>query len=364
MLSDAVASSCQVASLINQAGTVVVPSSTSLTFAAMELGGNLDARLTAVIADGKSALAWPMAGYVYFVIRKNDHVGDCDRRKAAMQFLYQFYYSTAIRSMSSRLGFSPLPDFIRDIVVQRLVSTARCTNGEYALASFLKTSYQLVVPSDFSPAWMTYLDAFVTINASIAWNITQNRDSAALWDAFSDNPSRYVGALTLFSGRQEKINAYGNPSIFSVSFADVAIVLLYNIPSLTSRSAILRVTPDILAGIFSGSIRYWNHTLIKQANLENQAYLPYAPITVIARTDASDTSSLFIRYLALKSPSFCQRYGITSDFIRGTVNFASAIPSESFIGATANSQVDTAVAYTVNSIGFYLNSYAPTSASA
>ena len=123
VLTDAMNSYLKMADLINKAGVVIAPSSYSVASAIMDKGGNLNDRMEATLADSSSVNAWPIAGLTYFVIRKNHHIGSCDRRKAAMTYLYKYYYSTTVKQIALRLGYATLPDFIRDTVVTKLIDT-------------------------------------------------------------------------------------------------------------------------------------------------------------------------------------------------------------------------------------------------
>ena len=88
--------------------------------------------------------------------------------------------------------------------------------------------------------------------------------------------------LTSVSSREEKEKYFGNGTgLITAAFAQVAVALLYRLDALSSVSSVpLRVTPEILAGIYSGSIAYWNDTKIQRANLENSALLPHKKIKV------------------------------------------------------------------------------------
>ena len=136
-MTDAKASGLPLARLINRAGNVVSASGSSVTYAVMELGGNLNSRLNALLVDGASDNVWPLTGYSYFLIRTNTHLGSCDERKAAMKFLYNFYYSYAVTEIALTLDYATLPGFIRNIVVSKLVNSAKCSTGEYALAQYM-----------------------------------------------------------------------------------------------------------------------------------------------------------------------------------------------------------------------------------
>ena len=53
-----------------------------------------------------------------------------------MKYLYNFYYSTAVKEMAQELGFATLPDIVRDIVVKKLIDVTQC-NTNYINISLL-----------------------------------------------------------------------------------------------------------------------------------------------------------------------------------------------------------------------------------
>jgi phosphate ABC transporter phosphate-binding protein len=77
------------------------------------------------------------------------------------------------------------------------------------------------------------------------------------------------------------------------------VVPIYNLPGLGRT---LRLTPEILAGIYSGTIRNWNDPRIREAN--RGARLPSAPISVIHRSDGSGTTFVWTGYLSRVSPAW------------------------------------------------------------
>ena len=89
-----------------------------------------------------------------------------------------------------------------------------------------------------------------------------------VWKSFDAQPSLYGGAFTLFCSAQERLDKYTDPLVFSYAFANVAVVPLYHLDAFTAlSSAPLKITAQILVGIYTGTIVYWNdppptHTLI------------------------------------------------------------------------------------------------------
>ncbi len=71
-----------------------------------------------------------------------------------------------------------------------------------------------------------------------------------------------------------------------------AVVLAYNLPEVKDT---LSLSPDVLAGIFLGTITKWNDPKI--AAINKGVKLPSTAIMIAHRTDASGTSNIFTTYL-------------------------------------------------------------------
>ena len=84
----------------------------------------------------------------------------------------------------------------------------------------------------------------------------------------------------------------------------VGIVPIYNLPGITHE---LRFTPEMLAGIYLGTIRRWNDPAITVINPESS--MPNRPIAVIYRGEPSGTSYIWTDYLSKVSPEWKNRVG-------------------------------------------------------
>jgi phosphate transport system substrate-binding protein len=84
--------------------------------------------------------------------------------------------------------------------------------------------------------------------------------------------------------------------IVHVPMAVVAVAVTYNVPGLNRP---LKLTADVIAGIFLGRISQWNDPLLVALNPTEK--LPPLPITVIRRSDGTGTSYIFSRYLETAS---------------------------------------------------------------
>jgi phosphate transport system substrate-binding protein len=113
------------------------------------------------------------------------------------------------------------------------------------------------------------------------------------------------------------------------------VVPIYNLPSLERT---LNFTPQVLAGIYLGTIRRWNDPRIAQAN--RGAHLPDAEIAVVHRSDGSGTSYVWTSYLSLVSPEW------------KAAGFGARVIWPVGVGASGNDGVADLVNKTPNSIGY------------
>ena len=77
------------------------------------------------------------------------------------------------------------------------------------------------------------------------------------------------------------------------------IVLAYNLPGVNGE---LKLPRDVYADIFAGVIKRWDDTRIRDAN--PGVTLPHLDIVLVARLDASGTTSVFTEHLAAIKPNW------------------------------------------------------------
>src|SRR5690606_30274502 len=80
--------------------------------------------------------------------------------------------------------------------------------------------------------------------------------------------------------------------------------VVYHIPGVGDG---LKLSPDVLAGIFLGEIERWNDPRIQDLNPDLQ--LPDLAIAVARRADGSGTTYTFSDYLSSVSPQWEERVG-------------------------------------------------------
>jgi ABC-type phosphate transport system substrate-binding protein len=361
VLTDAMTSSLPIARLINKAQSTVTASAASVAFALMGEGGNLDSNFNALLMDSYSTNAWPITGFSYYIIRSSTHIGSCSRRKAAMKYLYHYYHDNAVNEMAANLGFATIPAFIRDTITSKLVSTVRCNDGQYALSQFSINPTNITVSSVFEPMIRRYLSIYNGVDTSTKWNLVSLNYSPLVWTDFIRAPNTVSGVFTMFNGRAQKLKYLSNPDISSFAFGHIALVFIYHLDTFSSCTATpLRITNDVLIGIFTGKISSWNDSMIQDANREHKVCLPNQEISVIIQSNPSEAASMLLRYFTLTSPTFSQSLGDDKEALHH-FDFSTVIPSHRLKFVPGNKFADSAVISKDSSFGFYLQVSSPNS---
>lgn len=115
-----------------------------------------------------------------------------------------------------------------------------------------------------------------------------------------------------------------------------SVVLTYNIKGIGNG---LKLTPEIISGIYLGKIRNWNDRAIKAANPKLK--LPNQPIVVVHRSDGSGTSYIFTNYLSSVSSEWKDKVGA-----------GKSVDWPAGIGGKGNAGVAALVNQTAGAIGY------------
>lgn len=121
---------------VRTAHSVVAPSISAVEYAVAERGlsFNVPGRLTADLTGATGTSAWPAAGYTYLVVRtRTDIFADCNLRRELVLFWEWFYTDPVPRNLARLNGFAPLPEMVREVVVDALIDDVQCSDGSQAL---------------------------------------------------------------------------------------------------------------------------------------------------------------------------------------------------------------------------------------
>lgn len=121
------------------------------------------------------------------------------------------------------------------------------------------------------------------------------------------------------------------------------VVLVVNIENV--KTGELKLTPETLANIYLGKIKYWDDASIKKNN--PNLNLPHAEISVVYRADGSGTTAIFTHYLSKISQEW-----------KNSVGEGKQVKYPIGIGAKGNEGVAGFIKSSENSIGYVEFTYA------
>jgi phosphate transport system substrate-binding protein len=121
-----------------------------------------------------------------------------------------------------------------------------------------------------------------------------------------------------------------------------SVGITYNVPGVEQA---LKLTPEVLAGIYLGEITRWNDARLTRLN--PGVPLPARDILVVHRSDGSGTTYIFSEYLSAVSPAWKQRVGA-----------GKALSWPVGLGAKGNEGVTGQVKQTEGGIGYVEQAYA------
>ncbi len=90
--------------------------------------------------------------------------------------------------------------------------------------------------------------------------------------------------------------------MLNIPLAISAQQINYNVPGLNDVH--LNLSGPVIAGIYDGSIRFWDDAKIKSINAKYAAKLPHEAIIPIHRSDGSGDTFIFSQYLSFSTPSW------------------------------------------------------------
>jgi phosphate transport system substrate-binding protein len=93
------------------------------------------------------------------------------------------------------------------------------------------------------------------------------------------------------------------PAVVHVPLTIGAVVLAYHVPGVKE----LKLTPDLVADVFRGTVARWDDARIKATNPD--VALPNEAISIVHRADGSGTSATFTAYLSKNSAAWKTEVG-------------------------------------------------------
>jgi phosphate transport system substrate-binding protein len=122
-LSYAISNKMSAASLVNKAGKTVVANAASVAADMSDFANAFDAKLTATIVDGAGEGSWPITGYTYIILHTTDST-DAVKTQKIVEFLKWALTDAAAGKQAAALGYSVLPEAVRDQVLAKLAEVS------------------------------------------------------------------------------------------------------------------------------------------------------------------------------------------------------------------------------------------------
>jgi phosphate transport system substrate-binding protein len=157
------------------------------------------------------------------------------------------------------------------------------------------------------------------------------------------------GASDAFLADSEIAAASSNGEAVEIPMTFGAVVVAYNLPGL---SAPLKMTPDIIAGLFDGKITSWNDPALAAEN--PGVSLPSTDVSVVHRSDGSGTTSIFTTYLTSASPDWVTTVGAGDP----TKSAGKTVDWPTGLGASGNEGVTQGIDQTEGGVGYIELAYA------
>ncbi len=118
-LSYAKANNIPFTQIVNKAGKTVTASDKSLASAMSDFANSFSDKLTTNIVDGAGEDTWPISGYTYIILHTQT-MEDCVKAEKILSYLKWALTDPAAAKRAADLGYSVLPDAVRNQVMAKL----------------------------------------------------------------------------------------------------------------------------------------------------------------------------------------------------------------------------------------------------
>lgn len=190
------------------------------------------------------------------------------------------------------------------------------------------------------PLFNLWVPAFRRVDASL--RITTQSTGSGTGIAQAIAGIAQIGASDAYlSDTLEKMH----PDMLNIPLAISMQMVNYNLPGLNSGH--LKLTGPVLAGIYQGTIHYWDDQQI--ARINPGVHLPHHLIIPVHRSDGSGDTFIFTQYLAFSTPAW------SNSVSYGTTVSWPAVQGE--LGANGNPGMVTALKGNPYSVAYIGTSY-------
>jgi phosphate transport system substrate-binding protein len=148
----------------------------------------------------------------------------------------------------------------------------------------------------FFPLMATWANAYGKLDRTVAIFTESSGSGAGIAAAIAGKVQIGASDAYLSDGQVKDGQVVNIPLVVSAQFVG------YHLPEI-GRSQ-LNLSGPVLAGIYSGTIRYWNDARIAAINPELATKLPHQLVIPVRRTESSGDTFLFTNFLSATSPEW------------------------------------------------------------
>jgi len=272
-------------------GAIVAPNSESVSFSVTEKGldfgmnGDSVERMTADIQGSLGAFSWPMAGYTYFVLRKNStRAGrNCETRLQTFKFLEWFYTNSVVKSLAATHGFATLPSEVRLKVFQTFKDGFRC-DGQLLAVEEVRLQVRVEVNPALSSVLLLTEQVYDLIDPSLEFTAIA-----------SDTPLISASMITNLAAPAIKLgwrhNMVEADGIATSAYAGIGMGVVFDIcgaaESCLYSDISVKVSLAVLASILDGTSTNWSDSPAFDS-IGTAVTLPNETIIVVRSSQAVD----------------------------------------------------------------------------
>ena len=178
-LSVALQMSTTYAEMVNKAGMTVAANSESITYAAVELGTQTQARPTSDIdlTDASGSSVWPICALSYVLVDYVNSRSTCHARAAIVNFWLWFYQSDIVSGLVETRQYARVPDIVMTSldVIDRLETEVLCRGSPAYQAAASPIRLRSVPPSvTFTCTLFSHI--YIDPDSTVSWIVTTLSD--------------------------------------------------------------------------------------------------------------------------------------------------------------------------------------------
>ena len=178
-LSVALQMSTSYAQMTNKAGMTVTATSESITYAAVELGTQMQARATSDIdlTDASGSSTWPICAMSYVLIDYVNSRSTCHARSAIVDFWLWFYQSDIVSGLVETRQYARVPDIVMTSlnVIERLETEVLC-RGSPAYEAVASPIRLRSVPPSVTFTCTLFSHIYIDPDSTVTWEVTTLSD--------------------------------------------------------------------------------------------------------------------------------------------------------------------------------------------